>query len=336
MTTSRFLSRPLRLTDAQAFAITVTAISAFSGAKSRFSAAETAVGWQEPDFDLATSSLGVFADDGVLAAYAILWANAATPVRPWLEWGVHPDYLDDNLSPDLLQWAEETALEVIERCPPGARVALQAGSPSNFTFKIKAMEDAGFVAARAAYDMRITMSERPLAPNLPAGFAYRPYRHEDDLPELVDTVLASFSDHFGYIEQPFEKELAEFRHWLHYSPHYDPSLVHLVIHQPSEVIAGCLIALSEAPKHPGIGFIDTVGVRREFRRRGLAQAMLYHSFAAFWDRGLRTVELDVDGESLTNAVALYEKVGMRIHRKLMSYEKVLRDGVELATVALEY
>lgn len=335
MTTSRFHSRPLRLSDAQAFADAATAIGAFSGANSRFSAEETLLSWQEPDFDLDSYSLGIFANDGKLAAFAVLWANAATPVRPWLEWSVHPDCLEEDLSPDLLQWAEEKSVDVIERCPQGARVTLQAGSPSDFNFKIKAMEDAGFVAARAAFDMRITMSERPVVPNLPTGFSYRPYRHEDDLPTLVETVIASFSDHFGYIEQPFEKELAEFRHWLNNSPHFDPSLGLLVVHEPSEVIAGCLIGLTESPKHPGIGFIDAVGVRREFRRRGLAGAMLHRSFAAFWDRGLRTVELDVDGESLTNAVALYEKVGMRVHRKLMSYEKVLREGVELATVALE-
>ena len=335
MTTSRFHARPLRHSDAQAFAGTATAIGRHSGTNSRFSAEDTLVSWQEPDFDLESASLGVFADDGQLAGYAVLWANATTPVRPWLEWGVHPDHQRGNLSPALFLWAEEKARDVIERCPSEARVAIQAGSPSNFTFKIRAMEDAGFKPVRAAYDMRIAMTERPQAPDLPAGFSYRSYRHEEDLPQLVETVLASFSDHFGYIEQPFEKELAEFRHWLHNSPHYDPALVLLVIHEPSGVIAGCLVALSEAPNHPGIGFIDAVGVRREFRRRGLAKAMLYRSFASFWDRGTRTVELDVDGESLTNAVALYEKVGMRIHRKLMSYEKVLREGVELATVALE-
>ncbi len=335
MTTSRFHSRPLQLSDAQAFADTATAIEAFAGANSRISVGDTLMSWQEPDFFLDRYTLGIFAKDGTLAAYAVLWANAATPVRPWLEWGVHPDYQDDNLSPQLFEGVANMSDDIIDRCPPGTRIAVQTESPCSFDFEIKALEDAGFIAARASFDMRVTMSERPLAPSLPADFSFRSYRREEDLPALVATVLASFSDHFGYVEQPFEKELAQFRHWQNNCAQFDPSLVLLVIHEPSEVIAGCLIGLTEAPKHPGIGFIDAVGVRREFRRRGLAGAMLYRSFAAFWDRGLRTVELDVDGESLTNAVALYEKVGMRIHRKLMSYEKVLREGVELGKVALE-
>ena len=93
--------------------------------------------------------------------------------------------------------------------------------------------------------------------------------------------------------------------------------------------------MKEDDRRPGVGYVDMVGVRREYRRRGLAQAMLRRSFVLYWDRGQRSVGLGVDGESLTHAVALYEKVGMHIHRRLMCYEKVLRDGVELAKVALE-
>ena len=93
--------------------------------------------------------------------------------------------------------------------------------------------------------------------------------------------------------------------------------------------------MKENHRYPGTGYIDTVGVRRAYRRRGLAQAMLIHSFAEYWDRDMSTVGLEVDGRSLTNAVALYEKVGMHVHQSLMSFEKVLREGVELAKDSME-
>lgn len=330
-----FLSRPLRLSDAQEYANTGTAIGASSGTHARYSAEETLQSWQEPNFDIEQFSLGLFTEDGKLAAYAILWANAGTPVRPWLQWGVHPDNHSDNLTHKLFEWVDEKGREAMDRCPPETRVSLQAETPVGYAFDENALVAAGFVADRAAYDMRIEMAERPACPGLPDGFTFRQYHHEDDLPLLVETVRDTFSDHFGYVEPPFEEELAEFRHWLGDNPHFDPSLVRLVVHEPSNIVAGCLLGLTKNPYHPGIGFIDIVGVRRDFRRRGLAQVMLHHNFADYWDLGLRTVSLSVDGESLTNAVALYEKVGMHIHRRHMSYEKVLRDGVELATVALE-
>ena len=331
----KFHSRALRLSDAQEYARTATAISACDGTDKRVAAGSATLSWQEPNFDLEEYSLGLFSTGGTLAAYAILSANAEIPVHSWLTWGVHPDHYSDNLSQCLFQWAGSMERKVLVRCPEDARVTLLAETSVGYAFAENALETAGFVPLRRAHDMQITLTQRPTVPQLPAGFAYRQYRHEDDLPLLTQTVLDAFSDHFGYVKQPFAKELAEFRHWLNNDPHFDPSLVLLVVDKPLDVIAGSLIGLKEDPNRPCVGYVDMIGVRRAYRRRGLAQTMLYKTFAEFWDRGLRTVGLDVDGESLTNAVALYERVGMQIHSSYMSYERVLREGVELGKMELD-
>ena len=221
----------------------------------------------------------------------------------------------------------------MHRCPPEARVSLKSDVPQGYEFAETALKHAGYKAMRSEYEMRIEMSERPNVSQLPNGLVFQPYRHDEDLPMFVDVFRNTFSDHYGYVEEPFEKDLAQFRHWFNNDEQFDPSLVVLTVDKELRIAAGCLLGLKEDYRHPGCGLIDIVGVRREYRKRGLAQAMLYQSFASFWDRGLRRVNLSVDGESLTNAVALYEKVGMHIHRSFMSYEKVLREGVELAKVA---
>jgi ribosomal protein S18 acetylase RimI-like enzyme len=74
-----------------------------------------------------------------------------------------------------------------------------------------------------------------------------------------------------------------------------------------------------------------LGVKREFRKRGLASAMLGHAFAAHQARGADAIALGVDASSLTNAVALYERTGMSVYSQRDSYEKVLREGVDLGT-----
>ena len=129
------------------------------------------------------------------------------------------------------------------------------------------------------------------------------------------------------------RDLEVFRHWLDNDPYFDPELVIFPVDEATGEVVGCLLGLTQDFRDPEAGYVDTVGVRRSHRRRGLASAMLQHSFAAFWDRGKRLVHLDVDGQSLTNAVALYERVGMRVYQRYNVYEKVLRDGVELARVA---
>jgi len=328
-------TRPLSFDDAREYASTATAIARRAGTDERYDVDDTLMMWREPRFDLGRSSLGMFSDSGTLAAYVIVWAVSERPVRPWVIWGVHPDFHGHKLGKRLFDGAEERAGEIIKRCPPEARVRLQTGTPAGYSFAEKALAQAGYVSDRTYFDMRITMNRRPQVPDFPAGIAIKPYRHEEDLPLFVDIFRNSFSDHYGYVEEPFDDDVAEFRHWFNNDKNFEPGLVLLAVDERSKLPVGCLLAMKESPRHPGIGFVDIVGVRRGYRRRGLAQAMLYHSFATYWDRGLTTVSLEVDGSSLTNAVALYEKVGMHVHQSFISYEKTLRDGVELAKISMD-
>ena len=330
-----FEMRPLTMDDAGRYIDTVNAISAHIGIEDEIQPSWALLEWGEPAFDLGSSSLGVFDARGALAAYATFWATSDTPVHPTVDWGVHPDFQGDELEKRLLKWAEDKTPEVIERCPPEARVSLRSGVHLGFAFEEQALAEAGFKPRRRWYDMEIEMTERPTPPPLPAGFSPRPYRPEADLPILVDVARDAFSDHFGHIEQPFEKSLELFRHWLDNDPRFDPELVILAVDDGTGEAAGCLIGMTQDHRKPDAGYVDTVGVRRAYRRRGLATAMLKQSFAQFWERGTTIVRLDVDGESLTNAVALYERVGMKVFRQYVEYEKLMREGVELEKVAMD-
>ena len=335
MPQANFIARPLTMGDAERYVETVNAISAHLDIEDRIQATSAELEWQEPGFDLSNASIGIFDSRGLLAGYATFWATSQTPVHPAFLWGVHPHYHSYMLEAQLFSWADEKSLEVIGRCPREARISLWSGSQEGYSFAESTLENAGFKKSRTSYDMAIKMTARPIAPPFPKGIITRRYNHETDLPMLVDVVRDSFSDHFGYIEEPFEKDLELFRHWMDNDPHFDPDLVIFPIAEDTRDAVGCLLGLTQDYRNPAAGFIDTVGVRSAYRRRGLATAMLQRSFAMFWDRGTKTVNLDVDGESLTNAVALYERVGMRVYRRFAVYEKLLRDGVELAKVALE-
>lgn len=333
MSIAEFEIRPLSLDDVQLYVDTENAISASIGVNDRLEPKIVLLEWQEPGFDLSDSSIAYFDLNGLLAGYATFWATAEKPVRPGVRWGVHPAYLERKLEQTLLDWADAKASAVIPRCPPEARISLQSGARQGYAFAEDALQSAGYTVCRSFYDMEIKLTERPLSPPLPEGIVTRPYCHETDLPLLVDVVRDSFSDHFGFIEESFEKDLELFRHWLDNDPYFEPELVIFPVAEETGEVAGCLIGLSQDNRDPEAGYVDTVGVRHDYRRRGLASAMLLHSFATFWDRGKRLVHLDVDGQSLTNAVALYERVGMRIYQRYNVYEKVLREGVELAKVA---
>ncbi len=85
---------------------------------------------------------------------------------------------------------------------------------------------------------------------------------------------------------------------------------------------------------PKIGWVESIGVRRPWRRRGLALALLHHSFLTFYHRGQESVGLSVDASSLTGATRLYEKAGMHVVRRLDNYEKELRPGTDISVQAI--
>jgi mycothiol synthase len=80
-----------------------------------------------------------------------------------------------------------------------------------------------------------------------------------------------------------------------------------------------------------MGWISSLGVVREWRRRGLGRALLQHAFAEFFRRGKWQVGLGVDSDNLTGATHLYRKAGMHINREFQTYELELRPGNELQT-----
>ena len=82
-----------------------------------------------------------------------------------------------------------------------------------------------------------------------------------------------------------------------------------------DVVAGFALAF---PQHAGdetLGWIDSLGVRPPWRRRGLGQTLLRTAFSRLHARGLRKVGLGVDAGNETGALRLYERAGMRVVRQ---------------------
>jgi len=72
------------------------------------------------------------------------------------------------------------------------------------------------------------------------------------------------------------------------------------------------------------GYVSTLAVRPAWRKRGIAFALLQHTFAEFRRRGYAAVELDIDSQNLTGASRLCDRAGMRVVRQSVTYEKELR------------
>ena len=287
--------------------------------------------WETPNFNPATDICLVFSPEGMLVGYIEVWTIAKPPVHPWM-WGrVHPEFGDMGIGTWLLQWAEERASKVLDILPADLRFAPRTGVYNVAPNSKKLFEDRGFTRIRSSYEMRIDMKEAPPTPLWAEGITLRTANAETDARAIYQVDRDSFRDHFGYIEEPFEEGFKRFSHFM-FGEDSDPSLLFLAM--DGDEIAGISLCRPSSYDDPDLGWVNILGVRREWRKRGIGLALLQHSFGEFYRRGKRKVGLGVDAENLTGALKLYERAGMHVHLAFDLFEKTIRSGREISVESL--
>jgi mycothiol synthase len=289
--------------------------------------------WLLPDFDVATATRVVEDHRGRLVGYIEVWDINDPPVNIWV-WGrVHPDYEGQGIGTALMQWAEQRARRALGRVPLDLRVTMRSGTVSGYEPAKEFFTDRGMQPIRHFYTMAIELEEKPPEPIWPAGITVRPMRGVEEARDVVWAVNDAFRDHWGYVEQPFEKEL---EHWIHFMEHeerFEPGLWFLAL--DDDEIAGVSLCMRESREDKDMAWVRTLGVRRPWRRQGLGLALLHHSFGEFYRMGRARAGLGVDASSLTGATRLYRRAGMRPIRQFDTYQLVLRPGRDISTQQID-
>jgi mycothiol synthase len=288
--------------------------------------------WLLPEFDLEKSTRVAVAPGGEVAGYVEVWDIQELPVRLWV-WGrVHPEHENRGLGTRLMTWAEARARQALSRVPEDLRVVYQAGALSNYEPAHRLFRDLGMKVTRHFWTMVIDLEGPPAAPAWPESVMVRAMEPGEER-AVVQAVRDSFRDHWGYVEQPFETEFERWRHFMANDKEFDPALWFLALEGGE--IAGFSLCRLKSHEDPKMGWVNTLGVRRPWRKRGLGLALLQHSFAELQKRGQERAGLGVDASSLTGATRLYEKAGMRVLRQFDNYEKELRPGQDVSTQTVE-
>jgi mycothiol synthase len=162
--------------------------------------------------------------------------------------------------------------------------------------------------------MEVDLAERLPRPLWPAGLRPRVFVPGQDDERVHRAQMDAFADHWDFHRTPYD----EWRAWS-FAPPHDPALWFLV--EDRGEVAGVCLCRPRRGDEAGLGWVEVLGVRPPWRRRGLARALLLHAFRQLRARGATRVGLGVDAENVTGAVALYESVGMRQVRRSDVYEK---------------
>lgn len=272
----------------------------------------------DPTRNLDDENWLVFDDGNHLAASLVLYEYP--PYTTFAFHGhVHPAYLGRGIGAYLLDTIEYRARREMHRAADGERVALQTGVWSENVAAHRLLESRGFSHVRDFRRMEIDVTTEPPQPVLSDALAIRSIERGRDENALYETMEAAFADHWGFAPMPFD----EFVYYeIEGVPDFDPTLVFLAT--SGEEVAGAAIC---QPSHHGddtLGWVSSLGVRREWRGQGIGRALLLHAFGEMHRRGKRMAGLTVDASSLTGADRLYERAGMHEVRRTYVYEKELR------------
>ncbi len=289
--------------------------------------------YELPGFDVSSSVHLVEDPGGLLVGVIEVWDESDPPVSPYVYFAVDPDLENLGLENYLLEWGETRARQALARVDPELRVAIRVHINHVVESSRRALLAAGFQQIRYSFRMRIEMDQAPPDPTWPEGISLQPYDPERHARVVFETDEEVFQDHFGFVKEDPEEGFERFLHHMTGDDSYDPSLWFLAFDGPE--IVGICLCRRYGPEDREAGYVSSLGVKRAWRRRGLAQALLHQAFGEFYRRGKYKVDLGVDGQSLTGATDLYKKVGMRVLRQYDLYEKVLRPGVDISVNTLE-
>ena len=258
--------------------------------------------------------------DGAVVAVATIFAlEPCTEVQALGV--VHPEHERRGLGAWALGRSEERAQHYLAQAPAEAAVTLYTQSFGANARAAELYRAHDFALTRVfklmMHDFDVDSPPPPATP--PEGIAFRSFVRGQDERAAWRAAEESFEDHWNHTALPFET-------WTQIlidgMANFDPDLWWLALE--GDEVVGVALCDPSAPGQPDYGWVATLGVRRPWRGRGIAKALLAQTFADFQRRGKRGVGLGVDSQSTTGAHLLYERAGMHVVTDSVVYAKQLR------------
>jgi mycothiol synthase len=271
-----------------------------------------------PETDVETDGFVAVTPEGWVVAEADIEMEPEIG-RCWSGCVVHPAFRGLGLGTNLIRATEARFMERgTAEIAPETPLFIQRAVISTNEAGIQLLRNEGYQPVRSFYTMQIDLNEPVDAPPLPNGLEIRPFDPERDAFAVYETHQEAFDDHWGSTRDTYEY----WRFETVDSPKFIPSL--WLTAWDGNQMAGVVMGRPFGEQNPETAWVGVLAVRRPWRRMGLGMALLKQSFANFQRHGYKRAGLGVDADSLTNAVALYERAGMNVELRRDVYRKIMR------------
>ena len=262
--------------------------------------------WSSPGLDLSVDAWVVTDPRSTIVGHANVAPDGDGKLKSWGL--VHPDHRGRGIGSVLLDRIEARAAERVE---PGSGSVFTAVTDVDAA-GAALVGSRGFERVRSFRHLQLDLDGPPLEPGEPPpGIEINGIEPERDLVRIHAIFVEAFREEWGYRVIPFE----EWSSLEVETTSYDPSL--WLLATDGDEAVGALSGVVWGDR----GWVGELGVRKPWRGRGIASALLRRAFATFASRELPRVMLNVDAANPTGAVRLYERLGMRTVRGWDVYEK---------------
>lgn len=309
--------------DLPAMVDLIAAVNAFDDVPYFPTVESLGVEWSPaPNFEPGLDVHLAFDGDRIVGAAEVDWRERDAKVVHRIEIWVHPDARREGIGTRLLAWGESRARASVVAGAGGPTKlphVLGLGTPTHVHPGLAFAEARGYAPVRYGFLMRRDLAEPIPDVPLPSGLEIRPVAAEDHR-AIWDADVDAFRDHWEASVRNDDDFIQFFR-----NPDLDTTLWQVA--WAGDEVAGSIMntIYPEENVQVGldVGWLDHVSVRRPWRGRGLASALIVRSLAVLKGRGMAFAALGVDAENPTGALGLYERYGFFRHQEWVTFRKPL-------------
>jgi mycothiol synthase len=268
----------------------------------------------EPPAAAASTEYLVRDCDGAAMQWWGVLRDPGDPItHAWIS--THPRLLDADA--DALARAGWAAmLDWIRVHPPEGvddDIQVHSGCPAGSAPNPRHLAEAGFTKQRTFWEMLGPVSdEARSAPQVP-GLVIEASR---DVATIHGVLNQGFVGHYGFTPTTLEDWLAVEETMAG----FDPDLRYLATIDGEPAAA---MLLSRRVETQGAMYVGALATLEQFRRRGIATALLAHGFEMAAREGLGHLALHVDSENTHAAPAVYRHAGLEVRTAFWAYARTL-------------
>jgi mycothiol synthase len=129
------------------------------------------------------------------------------------------------------------------------------------------------------------------------------------------------SDHWDHVDYSEE----DYLFWLQGDEEFQPDLWKVAWDTETNQVAGMVLGFINQTQNAKFnrkrGWPEDICVRRQWRKRGVAHALIAETLREFKSRGMDEAAMYADTENLSGAFQLYRDMGFSPHKTRIVYQK---------------